>query len=99
MPTRDREAVDFADQATPGHETWAALGFQPPRPIRYSYTFEPTASGCDLRSPDGTYLLTLRAEGDLDGDGERSVFERRFRATEDGRLVPFGILYVRDRVE
>jgi type II secretory pathway pseudopilin PulG len=99
MPTREPERVDFTHEDTPGHDTWRALGFQPPRPVRYSYTFEPTASGCGLRSPEGTYLLTLRAEGDLDGDGERSVFERRFRATEDGRLEPFGILYVRDRVE
>lgn len=99
MPTRDPERVDFTDEDTPGHDTWRALGFQPPIPVRYSYTFEPTASGCGLRSPEGTYLLTLRAEGDLDGDGERSVFERRVRATEEGALEPFGILYVRDRAE
>jgi hypothetical protein len=43
--------------------------------------------------------VTFRAEGDLDGDGERSLFERRARGTEDGTLVPVGILYVRDRVE
>ena len=67
--------------------------------MRFTYTFEPTASGCGLRSPEGTYLLTIRAEGDLDGDGERSVFERRARATDDGELVPSDVLYIRDRVE
>ena len=42
----------------------------------------------------------FRAEGDLDGDGERSIFERRAAADPDsGELVPIGILYVRDRVE
>lgn len=99
LPTREPVAVDFTSEETPGHATWRALGFQPPVPVAFSYTFEPTASGCELRSPEGTYLLTLRAEGDLDGDGERSLFERRLRATEEGELVPFGILYVRDPVE
>lgn len=98
-PSREPAPVDFASEETPGHATWAALGFQPEIPLRYSYSFEPTASGCGLRSPAGTYLLTLRAEGDLDADGERSVFERRSTATEDGELEPFGILYVRDRAE
>ncbi|MEC7525067.1 MAG: type II secretion system protein [Myxococcota bacterium] len=98
-PSREPAPVDFSSEETPGHDTWAALGFQPEIPLRYSYTFEPTASGCGLRSPQGTYLLTLRAEGDLDGDGERSVFERRATANEDGELEPFGILYVRDRAE
>ncbi len=98
-PTEDPEEVDFQSDETPGHETWKALDFEPRIPIRYSYTFEPTASGCGLRSPDGTYLLTLRAEGDLDGDGERSTFERRARANDQGELEPSDILYVRDRAE
>ena len=91
--------MDFDHVETPGYRTWAALEFQPTYAIRYSYTFEPTASGCDLRSPEGTYLVTMRAEGDLDGDGERSVFERRATATPEGDLIPMGILYVRDRAE
>lgn len=98
-PTEDPEEVDFQSDDTPGHETWRALEFEPRIPIRFSYTFEPTASGCGLRSPEGTYLLTLRAEGDLDGDGERSVFERRARANDEGELEPTDILYVRDRAE
>jgi type II secretory pathway pseudopilin PulG len=99
LPSTRPEEVEFLSDETDGHETWRALGFAPTRPLRYSYTFEPTASGCGLRSPGSTYLLTLRAEGDLDGDGERSVFERRARANEDGQLEPSGVLYVRDRVE
>lgn len=99
VPTAEPREVDFDARETPGHATWDALDFQPRYAIRYSYTFEPTASGCGLRSPEGTYLLTLRAEGDLDSDGERSVFERRARANERGELEPSGILFVRDRVE
>jgi type II secretory pathway pseudopilin PulG len=98
-PSIDPRGVNFRDERTLGHETWRALGFRARYPLRFSYTFEPTASGCNLRSPEGTYLLTIRAEGDLDGDGERSIFERRARANDDGELEPAGILYVRDRTE
>lgn len=98
-PTADPQPVDFTSEDTPGHLTWAALAFQPSIDVRYSYSFEPAAAGCGLRSPEGTYLLTLRAEGDLDEDGERSVFERRVAASAEGELEPFGILYVRDRAE
>ncbi len=99
LPTQEPEEVDFTARETQGSATWRALSFAPTTPVRYSYTFEPTASGCNLRSPEGTYLLTIRAEGDLDGDGERSIFERRARANEEGELEPSDILYVRDRVE
>ncbi|MDQ3035274.1 MAG: hypothetical protein M3Y87_22915 [Myxococcota bacterium] len=92
--------VDWSDASTLEGETWTALGFAPERPVRFSYAFEPTTHGCGLRSPAGTYLVTFRAEGDLDGDGERSIFERRAAANpETGELEPLGILYVRDRVE
>lgn len=98
-PSEEPREVDFLAEGTPGSATWRALEFAPRIPVRYSYTYEPTASGCGLRSPEGTYLLTIRAEGDLDGDGERSVFERRARANDDGELEPSDILYVRDRME
>ncbi len=98
-PSADPVEVPFADPSTPDANLWRSLGYVPDRPIRYRYAFDPVASGCDLRSPEGTFLVTFRAEGDLDGDGERSLFERRARGTEDGTLVPVGILYVRDRVE
>lgn len=99
VPSREPVEVDFANEETPGYPTWNALGFAPEQPIRFTYTYEPTASGCGLRSPEGTYLLTIRAEGDLDEDGERSIFERRARADDEGVLIPSDVLYVRDPVE
>ena len=69
-------------------------GFAPDRPTRYSYEVVPDRSGCDL---DGVGVW-FRAEGDLDGDGVRSVFERRSEA-EGGGLVPVDILHVHQRVE
>lgn len=99
-PSEEPVEVDWADASTPDGLTWTALGFAPSRPVRFSYSFEPTTHGCGLRSAEGTYLVTFRAQGDLDGDGERSIFERRAAADpRTGELVPIGTLYVRDRIE
>ena len=98
-PSEDPVEVDFADPELAGSATWRGLVFFPDGPIRFRYSFVPVEAGCDLRSPDGTYLVTMRAEGDLDDDGARSLFERRARANDEGELVPTGILYVRDRSE
>jgi len=98
-PTVDARVLDFEGEDL-SRAGFTAIGFAITDPVRFSYTMTPTVSGCDLHSPEGTYLVTYRAEGDLDGDGERSLFERRDRAVEgEDRLEPVGILYVRDRTE
>lgn len=98
VPTVDSETVDFAAEEHSGHETWKALGFQPNRPVRYSYSFLPSRHGCDLVDDGEGGSVAFRAEGDLDGDGVRSVFERR--ATIDGAdLKPAGALHVHRRIE
>lgn len=98
-PTEDARLLDFEGEGL-SRAGFTAIGFTIDEPIRFAYSLTPTVSGCDLHSPDGTYLVSYRAEGDLDGDGERSLFERRDRAldTEDV-LEPVGILYIRDRTE
>lgn len=99
-PRPEAREVDFYDDATPDAPTWRVLAFRAERALRFSYSFEPVDEGCDLRAPERSYLVTYRAEGDLDGDGARSLFERRDGAAHDEDvLVPVGILYVRDRTE
>jgi len=93
-PSVEPVVVDFHALEEPGHQTWVALGFQPDRPIRYSYQYTPDRAGCDLL---GTGVW-FRAEGDLDGDGVRSIFERRSYLGSDG-LKPDGILHIHQRVE
>jgi type II secretory pathway pseudopilin PulG len=90
--------VDFVAADQPGHESWSALDFQPDRPIRYSYSYRPAKNGCDLESSEGAALVSFRAEGDLDGDGVRSTFERR-ATLEAGALEPEGVLHVHQRIE
>ena len=67
--------------------TWRAIGYEPAGPIRYRYTFLPARSGCGVLPADshGEPVLTLRAEGDLDGDGVLSLYERT-AVTKDGAL-------------
>lgn len=96
MPTSDPVAVDFAGAATPGAASWRALGFAPADPTRFRYTLTTTVDGCEVAAT--TQGVTFVAEGDLDGDGVRSRFERR-AAVRGDTFAPTGVLVVRDRVE
>ncbi len=84
------EEVVFAEDPESG-ASWGALGYEPERAVRFRYSFVPVAEGCDVHGRD---LVTLRAEGDLDGDGKYSVYERVAGEGEDGELIPVGILFV-----
>jgi len=98
VPTVDSAMIDFAAEEHAGHESWEALGFQPDRPVRYSYSYVPSHHGCELVGDQVLRSVSFRAEGDLDGDGVRSVFERR--ATIDGTgLKPAEALHIYRRVE
>jgi type II secretory pathway pseudopilin PulG len=98
FPSPSPVVVNFAAPTTPGAETWRALGFAPQAALRYRYTFLPASSGC-LREPPRDLTLTLRAEGDLDGDGNYSSFERRARVEAHGVLTPDQVLHIVDRIE
>jgi type II secretory pathway pseudopilin PulG len=100
-PSTVPNPVDFQAAATEGSDTWRAIRFQPDRPIRYAYTLRASAPGCGLRdepSAPGEPTIKLRAEGDLDGDGHRSLFELDL-VSRDGVLVAERPALVRDRVE
>ena len=97
-PTVDPQMVDFWSEDTPGHATWKAFGFQPERPIRFSYRYTTSRHGCGLRESDEGVAATFRAEGDLDGDGVLSTFERRASIGPDG-LTPADSLLVHQRIE
>jgi len=101
-PTIDPDVVDFLAPTAEGQDTWKALGFQPDRAIRYSYRYMPSEAGCDLGGEGKDGPVTFRAEGDLEGDGVRSRFERQAVPTLDGTLEPLeGLegLHVHQRVE
>jgi prepilin-type N-terminal cleavage/methylation domain-containing protein len=98
LPSTAPVAVDFA-AASSGAETWKALGFAPKLSLRYRYSFLPSVSGCGLPRGAPPHRLVLRAEGDLDGDGVLSTFERHAAIESDGKLSAEPVLHVQDRIE
>lgn len=95
----DPVPVDFGAGDTPGSATWRALEFAPKEALRYRYTFLPHGPSCLVDEPVQPTTLTLRAEGDLDGDGTLSRFERRGQLRAYGVLEPDKMLHITDRIE
>lgn len=97
-PTVDSKDVDFFSPEAAGHVTWEALDFQPDQPVRFSYRYAPERYGCGLGTASEPSFVVFRAEGDLDGDGVRSTFERRATIDREG-LTPADALLVYQRTE
>ncbi|MFK7998083.1 MAG: hypothetical protein AB8H86_00755 [Polyangiales bacterium] len=112
LPSEDPVAVEFTQPPTLpdpevevedmepgiGTETWLAIGLSTERELRFAYTFEPSRAGCGVMAREGEPLFVVRANGDLDGDGEHSTFEQGYRVRR-GNVEAFGVLHVRRRVE
>ena len=73
-PSVDPVQVDFTSEETLGYETWRALELQTDRPIRFTYEYLPSESGCGLAAREAPIEILLRARGDLDGDSVESTF-------------------------
>lgn len=99
VPSTKPVRVDFAAADTPGAETWKALEFAPKDPLRYRYSFLPRGATCLIDEPADPSTIAIRAEGDLDGDGTFSRFERRGQLHAYGVLEPDKLLRVTDRIE
>ena len=97
-PTPEPRDLTFAAPETPGQVTWSALGFEPAGPVRFSYEYLPSESGCGLREAEAPIWIVFRARGDLDGDGVLSTFERHARI-DQGRFTPAEVLRVDRRTE
>ena len=97
-PSETPVTTDFSAQSAQGASTWKDLGFAPKLPLRFRYSYTPAAWGCMRIVSDGR-LIVLRAEGDLDGDGLYSSFERRASVLSGGKLQPDNVLHVQDRIE
>jgi prepilin-type N-terminal cleavage/methylation domain-containing protein len=91
--------VDFSAADVPGSATWHALDFAPKEPLRYRYSFLPHGPSCLVDEPPQPSTITIRAEGDLDGDGTLSRFERRAQLRAYGVLEPDPMLHISDRIE
>jgi type IV pilus assembly protein PilA len=72
------------------HATWKAIKFSMEMPTRYSYEI--------ITSGDGK-TATVRATGDLDGDGKFSTFERKVTVGKDGSATMSPQVDVKDELE
>jgi hypothetical protein len=97
LPSPTPVSAVFGAPETPGAATWLALGYEPLEPIRYRYSVATAGEGC-TPLPHTPRTLVLRAEGDLDGDGALSLFERTLSVAE-GELRLDPLLFTRDRIE
>lgn len=99
-PSPDPMFADFAATDTPGRDTWLALGLEEPAHLRYAYSIATSEPGCEPRQLGGKPAIVFRAEGDLDGDGQRSLIERSAVFSPDRqRLVASPILRIEKRIE
>ncbi|MEP7123631.1 MAG: hypothetical protein ABJE95_22075 [Byssovorax sp.] len=78
------------DGSTWSHPTWKALHFEMDTPGYYSYEV--------VTSKDG-HTATVRAHGDLDGDGKLSTIERTLTLGKDGVVVMAPKLELIDELE
>ncbi|MEY4580222.1 MAG: hypothetical protein RL701_4925 [Pseudomonadota bacterium] len=95
----DPVPADFAQAPSGAGAIWSALGFTPSTPLRFRYSFLPSAAGCSFEHGERPAWLILRAEGDLDGDGHYSQYERRAQILPGGELRAEPVLHIQDRVE
>ncbi|MEM6957433.1 MAG: hypothetical protein AAF411_11145 [Myxococcota bacterium] len=93
-PESELPAEDDEPAAPSSAEVWEALAVEAPRNLRFRYSFQPEVHGCRLE----TGRFVVRAEGDLDDDGELSTYEQAF-TIEGRRAVADGPLRVQARVE
>lgn len=99
IPSTDPQYVDFASIDVAGRESWTALGLAAGH-FRYSYELSVAEPGCAPRSAPRYPAVVLRAHGDLDGDGQRSLLERGAAISQDQRsLLPIVPLRIVDRIE
>jgi len=90
--TQDRQTYDFPGAST----TWLQLDFQIGDPFYYQYQFDSGVGGCGVT---GAAAFTARAQGDLDGDGMLSLFERAALANANAEIEGSKGLYIESETE
>ena len=90
-PAKVPSGTKFApDESTWSHATWKAIRFEMVSPSYYSYEI--------ITSKDG-HTATVRAHGDLDGDGKLSTIERTLTIEKNGDVVVSPRLVLIDELE
>ena len=93
VPSSSKTVVDWMSEA----ESFSALGFSVADPIYYQYEIAGPPGRCD--NAPSTELYSLRAHGDLDADGEASLFELTVRSDVNNELERSPGFHVQNELE
>ncbi|MCB0326544.1 MAG: hypothetical protein KDD52_02900 [Bdellovibrionales bacterium] len=94
LPLPPEPAIPMS-QPQQGHFSngpWATLGFSSGKPLYYSYSVH--TQGSNLLAE-----FTVKAQGDLDGDGQFSLYEMTGRINSEGRVEGDTTVFVLDGLE
>ncbi len=91
-PTADKQTVDFLAEPS-----FHALFFDVSEPVYFGYGIESAGGSCGWSG--GVPLYSFYAEGDLDGDGAKSLFELAVGSSTDNELYRAPGFYVRNEFE
>jgi type IV pilus assembly protein PilA len=98
MPGATKSTIDFTMIPTAQQQVFASVGFQVADPVYYQYQVL-GGSRCAVPPLQTDNVYTLRAIGDLDGDGTQSLFEMQCGSSEDNELYHTPGLYVLNELE
>jgi hypothetical protein len=93
VPGEQKSVVDWSSESP----SFSSLGFSVADPIYYQYEIAGAPGHCG-HLPD-TPVYSLRAHGDLDGDGERSLHEIAVGSNAEGELYRAAGIYTEDELE
>lgn len=91
-PNADKQLVDFLTEAN-----FHALFFEVSDPIYFGYGIASAGSSCDWTG--NTPLYSFYAEGDLDGDSTKSLFELAVGSNPNNELYRAPGFYVTNELE
>ena len=93
-PGAGKYVIDWTMEA----DDFEAIGFNIADPVYYQYEIVSIGAGCD-RSADTAMIYSFRANGDLDGDDENSLFEIAAGSSADNVLMRTPGIYRQNELE
>jgi type IV pilus assembly protein PilA len=92
-PSSQKQQGDYTDSS------FSALSLNIRSATYFRYEIESIGGGSRCNVPSSTEIYHLRARGDLDGDGERSLFELATASNSDNELFHARSFYVSSETE